>query len=136
MAISITSSIPAARRVMKNRYRLVGTICENCNSLFIPPRSLCTNCRRKGRIKEYEFSGEGEIYSFTIVNSPPDGFEYQKPYVVGIVKLKEGPLFTAQIIGPFEKIKIGKKVKAVFRRIATSEDGFINYGIKFEVLDD
>lgn len=136
MSISSASSIPVARRIIKNRYRLIGSICENCNTMFMPPRSICPNCRRKGKMREYEFSGEGEIYSYTILNTAPEGFEYQKPYIVGIIKLKEGVLFTSQIIGKKDDVLIGKKVRAVFRRISVSEDGFINYGIKFEIVDE
>lgn len=136
MSLSSISSIPVARRIMKSRYRLIGSICENCKGMFMPPRIICPNCRRKGRMRDYEFSGEGEIYSFTILNTPPEGFEYQRPYVVGIIKLKEGVLFTGQIVGPIENVKIGKKVRAIFRKISTSDDGFINYGIKFEIVDE
>ncbi|MEM5868447.1 MAG: Zn-ribbon domain-containing OB-fold protein [Candidatus Aenigmatarchaeota archaeon] len=136
MPLSPTSAIPVARRIIKNRYRLIGSLCENCKSMFMPPRIICPNCRRKGKMKDYEFSGEGEIYSFTILNTAPEGFEYQKPYIVGIIKLKEGVLFTSQIIGKPEEIKIGKKVRPVFRRFSVSEDGFINYGLKFEVVEE
>lgn len=136
MPLISISPIPIARRVIKNRYRLIGSLCENCNSMFMPPRLICPNCRRKGKMKEHEFSGEGEIYSFTILNTAPEGFEYQKPYIVGIIKLKEGVLFTSQIIGKVDNIQIGKKVRPVFRRFSVSEDGFINYGLKFEICDE
>lgn len=135
MPLSPISSIPTAKRIIKNRYRLIGSLCDNCKGTFMPPRLICPNCRRRGRMKEYEFSGDGEIYSFTTLNTVPEGFEYQKPYIVGIIRLKEGVLFTSQIIGKPESIQIGKKVRAVFRKISTSEDGFINYGLKFEVVE-
>jgi hypothetical protein len=54
------------------------------------------------------------------------------PYVLAIVKLDEGPQITTQIVMDPAKVKIGMKVKSVFRKIATDgESGIIHYGTKF-----
>ncbi len=126
---------PIAKRTMKNRYRLIGTKCLNCNEVFMPPRSMCPNCRRSGKIEEIELSGEGEIYSYTIIKTAPEGFEINTPYVIGIIKLKEGPFISSQIINNGKEIKIGRKVRSVFRRIFRDDNGLINYGLKFEVCE-
>jgi len=80
-------------------------------------------------------SGEGEIYSFTVIKTAPEGFELNTPYAIGIVKLKEGPIISAQIINNGKEFKIGKKVKPVFRIISKNENGLINYGLKFEISE-
>jgi len=126
---------PIAKRTMRNRYRLIGTKCLNCNEIFMPPRSLCPNCRRSGKIEEIELSGEGEIYSYTIIKTAPEGFEINAPYVIGIIKLKEGLFISSQIINNGKEIKIGQKVRPVFRRIFRDDSGLINYGLKFEVYE-
>lgn len=128
------SSIPLSKRTQKTRYRLIATQCKNCNEIFIPPRNFCPKCRRKGIINEIELSGKGEVYSFTIMKTAPEGFEENIPYVIGIIKLDEGPLFSSQIVKPYDNLAIGSKVKPVFRRINKSKTGFINYGIKFELV--
>lgn len=129
------SSIPLSKRTAKSRYRLLGTKCETCGEIYIPPRNLCPACRRKGVLNEIELSGKGKVYSFTIIKTAPEGFEEPVPYITGIIKLDEGPLFSAQIVGPWNKIAIGRRVRTVFRRISKSEKtGFINYGIKFELV--
>jgi uncharacterized OB-fold protein len=37
------------------------------------------------------FSGKGEVYSYTVMNNAPAGFEHNLPYTVALVKLAEGP---------------------------------------------
>lgn len=123
-------------RLIPHRYNLIGTECVKCGEKFFPPRHFCPNCRRKGETKEFLFSGEGEIFSHTTVYAPPEGFEYQKPYVLAIVKLKEGPFILSQIVDcrP-EDVKVGGKVKATFRKIiADGDDGIIRYGYKFKLV--
>jgi uncharacterized OB-fold protein len=122
-------------RLIQSRYNLVGTECRTCGTKFFPPRGICPECRRKGRIEKFKFSGEGEIYSFTTIRAPPTGFEYQKPYVVAIVKLAEGAMCTAQIVDcDPEEVGFGKKVELVFRKVmADDEHGVIRYGYKFKL---
>ncbi len=120
-------------RRIPQRYNLIGTECKTCGEKFFPPRNWCPACRRKGKIEELKFSGNGEIYSWTRIYATPEGFEYQKPYYFGIIKLDEGPLLAGQIVdcNP-EDIEIGKRVKSIFRKIMElGEDGIIQYGYKF-----
>jgi uncharacterized OB-fold protein len=124
-------------RLIPQRYNLVGTECLKCGGKFFPTRQLCPNCRRAGDIKEIKFSGEGEIYSYTIIHAPPEGFEFMKPYAIGVIKLAEGPLVTAQIVDcKPEDLEIGEKVELVFRKIiADGCSGIIRYGYKFKLKD-
>jgi hypothetical protein len=82
----------------------------------------------------FVFAGTGEIYSYTVVQDPPEGFEDQSPYVLALVKLDEGPLITAQIADllPNEAVTIGDRVEMVTRKLTTEgERGMIIYGYKF-----
>ena len=104
--------------------------------------------------ENYQFSGRGEIYSFTTVYDAPEGFEKFVPYVVALVRLEEGPLITAMLTDleqewvPKEidgeirsvmryKVKIGMPVEMVTRKVRVSGDperGLIIYGNKFRPL--
>jgi uncharacterized OB-fold protein len=120
-------------RRIPERYRLEANRCVTCGTAYFPPRMVCPACRRKGRLEALKLAGDGEIYSYTTVYVAPEGFEYGSPYVVAIVKLKEGPLITGQVtdIAP-EEVKIGMPVRTVFRRISEdAEDGIIHYSFKF-----
>jgi len=132
----MVKGLPSYWRLIPQRYNLIGTECETCKEKFFPPRKLCPTCRRHGKIKEFKFSGKGEVYSYTTIYAPPEGFEHLKPYVIAIVKLVEGPKITTQIVDCKPKdIAIGKKVEMVFRKVmVASKEGSIRYGYKFKLV--
>jgi uncharacterized OB-fold protein len=124
-------------RLRESKYRMMGTKCTTCNDLFFPPRYLCPKCRRDGKIEPFQFAGNGEIISYTIIRTPPSGFERQAPYVVAIVKLAEGPQIAGQIVGDMDNVEIGKPVRSIFRRMSEDgEGGLIHYGFKFQLVDE
>ncbi len=119
-------------RLQKQRYGLVGEICEHCGSKIFPPRDVCPTCAEEAKTL-YQFSGKGEVYSFTTVYDAPEGYEEQAPYTVAIVKLEEGPLVTAQLTDVDNgKVEIGQKVEMVTRKLREDgERGMLVYGYKF-----
>jgi len=122
-------------RKIPERYNLIGSHCDNCGENFFPIRNICPNCRRKGRMKNSRFSGKGEVYSYTMVYSPPTGFELEAPYVMAIIQLEEGAKVTAQLVdGDYSRVKIGAPVYMVFRKIQEEgKEGLIHYGFKFKL---
>ncbi len=130
------SSVPLFWRLKKSKYTLVGTKCRTCNQVFFPQRILCSECRRKGDLVEFQFSGNGKILSHTIVRVPPEGFEKYTPYAVAIIELQEGARISGQIVGDINKVESGKNVKTVFRRMhEDGSGGLIHYGLKWELAD-
>ena len=124
--------IPSHWRLKKQRYALIGEICPHCDSKIFPPRDICPECGEDAKTT-YQFSGRGEIYSFTTVYQAPAGHEESSPYPVAIVRLEEGPLVTAQLtdIGE-DAIEIGTPVEMVTRKLQTQgERGMLVYGYKF-----
>lgn len=77
---------------------------------------------------------EGKIISWTVIRVPPAGYEQEAPYPVVLVELEKDKRLTAQLVDwQEEDLKIGKKVKAVYRRIRKPDpEGVIPYGIKFQ----
>lgn len=124
--------VPRFWREIPNRYNLIGTKCKNCNKVFFPPRYICPNCRRVGKLEPYKLKGRGKIYSYAITYVPSNGFEDQVPYVLAIVELEEGPKITTQVTDcDPNDIKIGDEVEIVFRRMGEEgEEGVIYYGYK------
>jgi len=128
------SSVPLYWRLQKAKYRLVGTKCLNCGGIFYPPRSLCPTCRSKGKLEDIQLSGKGEIISYTVIRTAPQGFGRYAPYAIAIIKLDEGPKITGQVVDDPEKIEVGKRVYPVFRKIyEDGDDGIIHYGIKWKI---
>lgn len=79
------------------------------------------------------FSGRGEVYSFSIVYSAPAEFEEFVPYIVALIRLKDGPLVTAQLTDVSKsEVFIGMRVEMVTRVLVRNGDqGLILYGYKF-----
>jgi uncharacterized OB-fold protein len=129
----MTIEIARHWRLNPQRYQLVGEICPTCNGKIFPPRDVCPYCAEQARQPEFQFSGRGEVYSYTTVHKPPEGYEEMAPYTVALVKLEEGPLITAQLTDvTSDEVEIGLPVEMVTRKLATQgEEGLIIYGYKF-----
>ena len=116
-----------------NEARLMGSRCESCSALYIPPRPLCPSCHGTEMAWE-EMSGDGELAAFTSVYIAPTamidaGYGRTNPYCAGIVKLAEGPMVSAQILGvdPEDpaRIEIGTPMRATF--IDRGEASFLGF---------
>jgi uncharacterized OB-fold protein len=119
-------------RKIPQRYNMLGTKCETCGRHFFPPRTFCPDCRRAGKIVDYKFIGSGTVITYSVIHTASEQYEALTPYVIAIVKLDEGPQITTQIVCRPDDVKIGMKVKSVFRRIASDgASGIIHYGTKF-----
>lgn len=125
--------VPRHWRLKKQRYALVGEVCPHCDAKIFPPRDVCPECGGEAKT-EFQFSGRGEVYSFTTIYNPPRGFKENVPYTVALVKLEEGPIVTAQLTDvEAEQVQIGMPVEMVTRRLRQDDDerGVIIYGYKF-----
>ncbi len=122
-------------RLQKQRYGLVGEVCDHCGAKLFPPRDVCPECAEEAKTL-YQFSGKGEVYSFTTVYDAPEGYEEQAPYTVALVKLEEGPLVTAQLTDVDNgQVSIGTPVEMVTRKLRQDgERGMLVYGYKFRPL--
>lgn len=122
-------------RLQEARYQLVGVVCNCCESKIFPPRDICPNCNSNSNIP-FTFSGRGEVYSFTVVQEAPAGFEKNVPYTLAIIKLAEGQFVTAQLTDiENNDISTGMPVEVVTRKIIENGNkGAIVYGYKFRPL--
>ncbi len=119
-------------RLQRHRYALVGEVCDHCGVKIFPARDTCPRCNAPAKTP-FCFSGKGEVYSFSTVHHPPEGFERFAPYVVALVRLNEGPLVAAQLTDvDTQDVAIGMPVEMVTRRLRDDgAKGTIIYGYKF-----
>jgi hypothetical protein len=126
-------------REIPQRYNFVGNRCMVCNRIYFPPREVCPYCRRSsfGKMEAVKLKGEGKVVTYSIIHAPPSKFEGQSPYAIAIIELDEGPRITSQIIDcDLERIEIGMRVRATFRRIQDDgHTGAIYYGYKFRPVE-
>ena len=115
--------------------RLMASRCRKCQALYLPPHPLCIKCY--GTDMEWvEMKGSGKLAAFTTIAVGPtsaiaEGYDRNNPYLVGIVKLDEGPKISGRIRGidpknP-DKIKIGTPVKVDFLEQGEGKKTYLNF---------
>ncbi len=104
--------------------RLMGTVCQACGAVHLPPRSICTHCH-SDQMEWQALSGRGVLTAYSVIFIAPtamlnEGYGRTNPYCAGVVKLEEGPSISAQIVGVDvahpETIAIGTPLTAVYLR--------------------
>lgn len=85
--------------------------------------------------ERFAFAGTGEIFSYTIIQEAPEGYEEQTPYYLALIRLDEGAIITAQLTDVDDPVQIGDRVEMVTRKLTTEGDtGIIIYGYKFRKI--
>ena len=102
--------------------KLMGSKCEGCGALYVPPRQICIKCHGSD-MKWVEIKGNGRLAAFTcIFIGPPsmaaEGYSRENPYCVGVVELENGARVDARIenvdiLNP-ENIEVGMPMKIKF----------------------
>lgn len=118
-------------REIPQRYRLEAGKCATCGHMSFPPRLVCPNCRGKS-FESVALKNEGRLLTYTVVRVASEKFSKEAPFAVGIVELNDGVKLTAQIADvDFEELKIGQRVKIVFRKVQEDgKAGILCYGYK------
>jgi uncharacterized OB-fold protein len=130
-------SLPSYLNTVDQRYRLVGKSCEGCGAILFPPRLICLECGQR-KMEDIKLSGNGTILTYTVIargGGPTEFDDLQNmtgDYAVALVELQEGPRVVGQMTycEPTD-LKIGQKVKAVFR-VLYEQEGVIRYSYKFQ----
>ena len=122
---------PRYHREKPQRYRLEAGKCSSCGHISFPPRVVCPKCKSK-EFETVNLSDKGTLKTFTIIRVASDIFALQTPFAVGIVELNDGVRLTTQIADvDHDQLKIGQKVKMVFRKIQDEgKSGLHCYGYK------
>ena len=83
--------------------------CAACGEAHYYPRANCPFCG-SDRTEWKDASGQGTIYSWSVLRRVPE------PYAIAYVTLAEGPTMMTNIVDcDFDRIRIGQKVKVVFK---------------------
>lgn len=84
----------------------MATKCTICGQLNLPPREVCQECGSKDW-EWIQLEGKGRLETYTTIHIPPAKFSDIAPYIVGIVRLNEGPRITAIIHISPDDVKVG-----------------------------
>lgn len=103
-------------------HMLMGTRCENCDKVYLPPRPMCPQCFAAS-MEWSQLPKTGKLMAYTTIHIAPTamiaaGYGRDNPYVSGLVELENGLKISAQILGldatKPEAIQIGTDLKAEF----------------------
>lgn len=90
--------------------------CEHCGEYIFYPRLICPYCFSE-RVMWVKATGNGQIYSYTVVHRAFGAFKDQTPFIIGIVELDEGVRMMTRILGNQNQVKIGKSVSIFYKKI-------------------
>jgi len=96
-----------------NEEKLMATKCLKCGRINLPPRKVCQECGSRNW-RWIKLEGKGKLETYTVIHIPPTEFSEMAPYIVGIVRLDEGPRITAMILTNPDDVKVGMDVVATY----------------------
>ena len=109
---------------------LMGSTCPRCDALYVPPKSVCTECHNAG-MQWRRMTGAGKLVAYTCISiGPPamreEGYSRDNPYCTGVVQLDEKPRIVARIEGVDtrnpETIQIGVPLTAIYLHRGSAKD--------------
>ncbi|MET1159451.1 MAG: Zn-ribbon domain-containing OB-fold protein [Thermoprotei archaeon] len=127
-------SIPRFWRERHSRYRLKAAKCRDCGKVNYPPSQVCRYCGSRNLEEIYLSNEKAKLLTWTVIYTPPSGFEERKPVIIGIVETHETH---TRILAPItdilpHELKEGLILEPVLRRISEDrEAGLIHYGIAY-----
>jgi uncharacterized OB-fold protein len=87
--------------------------CGGCNAFIYYPRDRCPHCL-SDQLQWQRVSGNGKVYSYTVVRRASTRSFADNPYVLAIVELDEGVRMTTNVDAAPESIKVGMPVAVYF----------------------
>jgi hypothetical protein len=95
-------------------HRLALPVCRACGITYWYPRTICPHCHSLDT-SWTDASGDGTIYSYTVVRRCAGDYARATPYVLAYVELVEGPRVLTNIVDwDEERLAIGAPVKLTF----------------------
>jgi len=114
---------------------LIGSKCKICNYTTFPRKTVCVRCRRDDTMEELKLGPRGTLENYAVMRvGPPD---FPPPYMLGYVRMKEGPIIFTQITGcgtEDDALEIGAEMELVIEPIKKDLQGNNLIGWKFRPL--
>ena len=103
-------------RELKDSGRIMGTRCEKCDAVYVPPKIYCERCFEG--LEEWVDAGlTGIVHTFTVAHIDVDGKRLKKPVVIGLIKFGNSTGGLVHIISGIKPadVAIGMPVRAALK---------------------
>lgn len=88
--------------------------CSACDTVVWVPKKHCPECAST-ELGTFAASGNGTVYSHTVIRKVANEYKGAVPFVVAYVELDEGPRVMTNIVGcDPETVRVGMRVSMVF----------------------
>jgi 3-hydroxy-3-methylglutaryl CoA synthase/uncharacterized OB-fold protein len=117
---------PPSHRTERYKYAFVGSRCEQCGAVHLPPVRVCVKCGSIDRMSDVPMAdATGSVATFTVDRL---AFTPSPPMVAAVINFAEGGRFRCQLTDvDHETLAIGDRVEMTFRRMLTAGSGVHNY---------
>jgi uncharacterized OB-fold protein len=102
-------------KALRDRQRIMGTRCEGCDRVFVPPRKTCPTCFTEN--KDWTaVSDEGAVVAYTVARRQLAAIAQPVPVIFALIRLDGADTALLHIIDHADpgQITIGMRVRACF----------------------
>jgi uncharacterized OB-fold protein len=116
---------PASHRSEAWKFAFVGSRCDECGYVHVPPRRVCVNCRAVDRMARAPLAGKGGVVATYTVDRL--AFSPSPPMIDAVIDFDGGGRYTLEVTDAVpEQVDIGTPLELTFRRLYTA-GGVHNY---------
>lgn len=103
-------------KALRDEQKILGTYCEKCDKVFVPPRKTCGRCFHVN-MQWRELGREGTLLTYTVPHYRESIHPLDQPFAFGIVKLDGADTGLAHLVADYEEggLRSGMRLEAVFR---------------------
>jgi len=106
--------------------------CQKCGYLQHSSHIRCIKCKYE-IFDNVTAHGNATLLTYTILKAPPSEFRDKPHYTLGVFEFDNHIKVIGQV-APEEQLKIGMKMKPVYKKICANLDGKEVYGYTFEPI--
>lgn len=118
-------SAPPSSREAAWKFGFVGTACEACGQVHVPPRRVCAGCGAVDRMERRALAErDGVVATYTVDRL---AFSPAPPMIDAVIDFDGGGRYTLEVADAVpDEVDIGTRVELTFRRLYTT-GGVHNY---------
>lgn len=116
---------PPAARAEAWKFAFVGSACQQCGHVHVPPRRVCVNCGAVDRMERRPLAGkQGAVATYTVDRL---AFSPSPPMIDAVVDFDGGGRYTLEVADATpDEVDIGTRLELTFRKLYTT-GGVHNY---------